>query len=94
MIWTQSCFLLRLLIYEAADFDACERTVGRSTEAQLCFFPFSHVRQGEQRRRELQRVRRRVEVHHGLAEHLQELRPGQLRLHRQERAQAGADRIR
>ena len=49
----------------------------------------SHVRQGQQRRRELQRVCRRVEVYHRLAEHLPHVRPRQLRLHRQDGAQAG-----
>ena len=74
----------------------CERRGGR----QRCVWltrPFrspSHVRPGEQGRREFQRVRRRVEVHHGLAEHLPHLRPRQLGLHRQERAEAGADWIR
>lgn len=56
--------------------------------------PFcSHVRPREQRRGELQRVCRCVEVHHGLAEHLPNLRQGQLRLHRQEWAQTGSDWI-
>lgn len=67
--------------------------MGQKWSNALSFFLFSYVWPGEQRRGQLQRVCRRLEVHHRLAEHLPHLRQGQLRVYRQDRAQTGSHRL-